>query len=236
MTDFVRFYAGYDEEGRLQRHRTEFAVTTFVLDRLVTARDRILDIGAGTGTYSVHFASMGCSVVAVDAVASHVATLRANLESLPTLDVQALVGDARDLSAFAEHDFDMVLCMGPVYHASDPDAQACLGGCVAALRPDGLLVVSYVNRFQGHEDHEYAGEFVHRSFVEIEKLLARYDLTQIYHGPADGAVFRELNVLAQDEAQRLPDLHAWLDQNPNVFENDDWRDTSQHGLYVGRKA
>lgn len=48
MTDFIRFYENYDEEGRLRRHRTEFAATTYILDKLIASGDRVLDVGAGT--------------------------------------------------------------------------------------------------------------------------------------------------------------------------------------------
>ena len=236
MTDFIQFYTHYDEEGRLKRHRTEFVATTYVLDQLILAGARVLEVGAATGAYSIHFATRGCSVVALDAMARHIDTLRAKLQSLPHLEVQALVEDARDLSAFAAHDFDAVLCMGPVYHVSDLDAKVCLDGCIAALKPEGLLAVSYVNTFQGYERHKYVEEFVHRTPTEIEALLASYDLDRICHVPTDGVVFGELNVITQEESGRLAKLHEWLDQNQGVFKNEIWPDTSIHGLYVGRKS
>ena len=236
MTDFIRFYTDYDEEGRLKRHRTEFVVTTYVLDKLIPAGVRILEVGAATGAYSIHFATRGCAVVAIDAMASHIDTLRTRIESLPHLEIQASTGDARDLSAFAAQNFDAVLCMGPVYHVSDLEARTCFDGCIAALKPGGLLAVAYVNSFRGYEREKFAGEFVHRSPVEIEALLASYNLNRICHVPTDGAVFGELNVMAQEEPEQPAKLHEWLDQNPGVFENETWPDTSIHGLYVGRKV
>jgi len=63
MKDFVRFYTEYDEDGRLQRHGTEFASTTYILDKHIRKGLHILDVGSGTGAYSLYYAEKGCSVV-----------------------------------------------------------------------------------------------------------------------------------------------------------------------------
>ena len=61
MKDFVQFYTEYDEDGRLQRHRTEFASTTYVLNNYIRAGFHVLDVGAGTGAYSFYYTRKGCS-------------------------------------------------------------------------------------------------------------------------------------------------------------------------------
>ncbi|NKB70237.1 MAG: methyltransferase domain-containing protein [Candidatus Latescibacteria bacterium] len=234
MTDFVQFYQTYDEEARLQRHREEFVATTYLLDPLFPPRARILEIGAATGTYSLHWAGQGHRLVAVDAVAHHIGQLRAKLAGQPHLAIDPHLGDARDLSQFAGGNFDAVLCMGPVYHLNAKDVRTTLQGCLAALAPGGLLAVAYVNKFRGFQSHKYATEFVNYSPDELEALLAPYALGRLCHAPTDGPVLDDLIHLAQKGAP-LADLHRWLNERPEVMSDESWPAKSVHGLYVGRK-
>ncbi|MBA7653177.1 Ubiquinone biosynthesis O-methyltransferase [subsurface metagenome] len=146
MKDFIRFYTEYDEDGRFQgRYRTEFASTTYVLDKYIRKGFHILDVGAGTGAYSLYYAEKGCSVVAVDAVPKHIEILCSKLQSQPNLDIQAHLADIRDLCLPLPAKFDVVLFMGPVYHMPKQDINRCLGTCLQVLKRGGILAVSYVN-------------------------------------------------------------------------------------------
>ena len=129
MRDFVQYYTEYDEDGRLQRHRTEFVSTTYVLDKFIREDFHILDVGAGTGAYSFYYAEKGCSVVAIDAVPKYIEILRTKLQSQPELDIKAQVADIRDFSLPLTTDFDVVLFMGPVYHVPQQDIRHCLHIC-----------------------------------------------------------------------------------------------------------
>ena len=156
MSDFVQYYTEYDEEGRLQRHRTEFASTTYVLDKYIQTGFRILDIGAGTGPYSFYYAEKGCSVLAIDPVPKYIEMLHSKLQSQPDLDIKAYVADIRDPSLPLTTDFDAVLFMGPVYHVPQQDIRDCLNTCLRVLKKDGILAVSYVNTYEGYEIDIYA--------------------------------------------------------------------------------
>ena len=64
-----QFYDGFaaQEWGRLERHRTEFAVTMRALrDWLPPAPATILDIGGGPGRYSIALAQLGYDVTLLD--------------------------------------------------------------------------------------------------------------------------------------------------------------------------
>ena len=65
------YYNNYDEESRLVRDKThtiEFITTTKFIDKYLKDGDRILEIGAGTGRYTIHYALKGFEVDAVELV------------------------------------------------------------------------------------------------------------------------------------------------------------------------
>lgn len=112
------------EWDRLERHRTEFAVTCRVLAEFLSPPPgRILDIGGGPGRYALHLTQQGYEVLLLD-------ISRRSLDLAIEKSVAAgvylpppLQGDALrlpDRAAEATEDFtgvfDAVLLMGPLYH------------------------------------------------------------------------------------------------------------------------
>ncbi|HEX8086994.1 MAG TPA: class I SAM-dependent methyltransferase [Solirubrobacteraceae bacterium] len=80
---------------------------------------RVLDPGAGDGAFAVRLAEDGADVVAVDGRAEHVARIRALVQEHDA-SVMVIHSDVRDLRA--EHAaFDVVLCLGLLYHLPLPD-------------------------------------------------------------------------------------------------------------------
>ena len=235
MKDFIQYYTEYDEDGRLQRHKTEFVSTTYILDKFILKGFHILDVGAGTGAYSLYYAEKGCSVVAIDAVPRYIEILRSKLQSQPNLDIEAYVADIRDFALPLTKDFDVVLFMGPVYHVPQPEIRGCLNTCLRVLKEDGILAVSYVNTYEGHENDRYAEMMIFYSPSEIEQLLTEFNLSPICHVPTDGVVFGELNELAHKQQKEIGELHTWLDKNQYILYYSQWTSSSVHGLYVGRK-
>lgn len=75
------FYDRYDEEGRTARSRhgqLEFRTTMAYIHRFADLGSRILEVGAGTGRYSIALAKEGMEVAAVELVESNLAVLREN--------------------------------------------------------------------------------------------------------------------------------------------------------------
>ena len=72
MNELEKYYCKFNEDKRLlSRHgQVEFAVTNKYIDEIINGRKKlnIIDIGAGTGRYSVRLAEMGHNVTAVELV------------------------------------------------------------------------------------------------------------------------------------------------------------------------
>ena len=82
---------------------------------------RVLDLGAYEGGLSIELALGGAEVMAVEARHPHVAKLRFAAEALGLERVTAVEGDVRDLRALVAGPFDVVLCLGVLYHLDHPD-------------------------------------------------------------------------------------------------------------------
>jgi SAM-dependent methyltransferase len=266
MSDDVRdsrlegYYESHDESGRLSRAkstRTEFLTTVRVLDRYLASPSAILDIGAGTGCYTFHYAKLGHRVVARDPVMHNVELLRAD-PLCRELDIDAGVADARDLSEFDDDCFDAVLCLGPLYHIGDTEGRRqCIGECLRVLRPDGILAVAYINKFfvyayMVRRDRKYLEDGPREQIMdreaklaedpdalwffdtpeEVEALLSSFGVEHLTNVGTDGtSILLEDVVDAVDDAQ----FEQWLKYHYATCEEPSILGYSNHGLYVCRE-
>lgn len=79
MNKIIEYYSKSNEDERLSSNnarKIEFITTTNKLEKLMDKNLRILDVGAGTGIYSIYFAQKGHDVVSTDFVPKHVDIIR----------------------------------------------------------------------------------------------------------------------------------------------------------------
>ena len=118
----TEFYDRSDENGRLEKSRhgqLEYAITMAYIHRFLNPGARVLEVGAGTGRYSIALAKEGFDVTAVEFVESNLAALRENSCGLDL--IRSYQGDATDLCLFDDDSFDMTLVLGPMYHLFAPE-------------------------------------------------------------------------------------------------------------------
>ena len=150
MTEqIIKHYVNYDEEGRLFRdkaHLPEYLTTIRYFDRLFSPGSRILDACAGTGRYSFYLADKGHIVTACDLTPHHVNIIRTNPDAIKLADTA--VCNVLDLSRFEIDSFDVVLCMGAMYHLSSDDEKIkAIRECTRVCKPCGIVALSYLNYF-----------------------------------------------------------------------------------------
>lgn len=151
MTELEQYYNKFNEEKRLQsRHgQVEYHTTMHYihryLDLLKAGQDtdvplRIIDIGAGTGRYSVALAAEGYDVTAVELVKYNLGILKQK-----GANVKAYQGNALKLRRFADDSFDLALLFGPMYHLhTDEEHVQALSEAKRVVRPGGYILVAYV--------------------------------------------------------------------------------------------
>ena len=140
------YYNRYDEEGRLlSRHgQVEYRTTMkYIRESLAGVEDpAILEVGAGTGRYSVTLAKQGYRVTAVELIEHNLQQLCAKLDG--TEPITALQGNALDLSFLPDGAFDLTMLLGPMYHLyTRADQLRALSEAVRVTKPGGRILVAY---------------------------------------------------------------------------------------------
>lgn len=138
------FYSRKKEDERFSsKHgRIEYIVTLKYIDKYIQNRDRILEIGCGTGKYSLHYAHKGYQVDAVELIQSNLDILEQN--KLSSDNICAIQGNALDLSVYSNDLFDITLLLGPMYHLfSIENKLKCLQEAVRVTKKGGMIFVAY---------------------------------------------------------------------------------------------
>ncbi|MBQ3665776.1 MAG: methyltransferase domain-containing protein [Lachnospiraceae bacterium] len=144
MTNIEKYYNKFNEDKRLlRRHGNVEYVTSmkYIHDYLDEEKQsRIIDIGAGTGRYSVALANEGYDVTAVELVKYNLGILKSK-----GANVKAYQGNALKLSRFEDESFDMALLFGPMYHLCRfEDKVKALKEAVRVTKTGGVILVAYV--------------------------------------------------------------------------------------------
>ncbi len=143
MTDLEKYYNKFCEDKRLtRRHGQVEYVTSMKYIHKYLGEDKsakILDVGAGTGRYSVSLAEEGYDVTAVELVKYNLGILKSKKSS-----VKAYQGNAMNLSRFDDDSFDMTLVFGPMYHLfAFEDKLKVLQEAKRVTKKGGHILVAY---------------------------------------------------------------------------------------------
>lgn len=146
MSYLEEYYNSYNEEGRLlSRHGQVEYLTTMKYIRECLAgvsEPAVLEVGAGTGRYSVTLAKQGYNVTAVELVPHNLEILKAKLDG--SEPITALQGNALDLSFLPDASFDLTMLLGPMYHLyTREDKLKALFEAVRVTKPGGFILVAY---------------------------------------------------------------------------------------------
>ena len=111
----VTYYNKFNEDKRLtHRHGiVEFNTTMHYLKKYLKKykNPKILDVGAGTGAYTIPLYEMGYDIKALELVKHNLMYIK---KKNSMIDVYQ--GNAINLKKFKDNEFDMVLLFGPMYH------------------------------------------------------------------------------------------------------------------------
>ncbi|MCR5809643.1 MAG: methyltransferase domain-containing protein [Clostridiales bacterium] len=146
MSLLEEYYNSRDEDSRLmsQHGRVEYLTTMKYVHECLArfTSPRILEVGAGTGRYSIALAREGYSVTAVELVPHNLEVLRSKLDG--SEPITAMQGNALDLSAFPDGSFDITMLLGPMYHLyTEEDKLQALSEAVRVTKPGGYILVAY---------------------------------------------------------------------------------------------
>ena len=142
--NLITYYNKFNEDKRLKtRHgQIEYITTMKYLKETLDKYDnpKILDIGAGTGAYSIPWAESGFKVTAVELVKHNLKVIEAKNK-----DITLIHGNALNLSKLKDHSFDVILLFGPMYHLiSETEKIQALNETKRLLKTNGTILIQYI--------------------------------------------------------------------------------------------
>lgn len=258
-TNFIQsFYdEGMTEDTRLSKSRKgqlEYITTMHYIQKYLSAGDKILEIGAGTGAYSLALARKGHDVTAIELSEKNLEVLRQ--KSIGIKNIIPMQGDALNLSRLDDNSFDITLLFGPMYHLyEEKDHRQALNEAVRVTKSGGIIMVAFLSIHAIMLNNYLRDDFgtgIKRNFTPdfqvkhfMEQLFTGFNIDEFEN------LFKEIPVdwittLATDgileSAERREDF-ALSDEQFEVFcryhlhhcERRELLGTSSHLLYICKK-
>ena len=242
MTELEAYYNKFNEEKRLNsRHgQVEYRISMkyihIYLDEAAKrlggsgtdcrSQIRLLDIGAGTGRYSVVLAEEGYDVTAVELVRYNLGVLKKKASS-----VKAMQGNALNLKKLESASYDVTLLFGPMYHLFGFEQKLrALSEARRVTKPNGVILVAYcMNEYSvityGFKEHNVLSCMAEERFTEDFKTISSpdklYDYMRIEDIDAlnEAAGLRRIKILSPDGPANYirPFLNQLTDEEFELF-------------------
>ena len=149
----ISFYEGYTnrsgEENRATSSRSaglEFHYTKKVLNEYIDKNSRVLELGCGTGYYGIHFADKCKEYIGIDLFPPHIDIFKRKIQENGLCNLSCRVGDAINLKEIEDNSFDVVCCLGPLYHLPIVDCENVFAECKRVCKPGGIIAFAYINK------------------------------------------------------------------------------------------
>ncbi len=253
------FYSKADEDARLKKSRQgqlEYLVTMHYIHKFLKENDRVLEIGAGTGRYSIALVEEGFAVSSIELAESNLNVLKKNAKNLNNIEVYQ--GDAVNLERFSDNSFDIVLSLGPMYHLYDAQEQhKALNEAIRVTKPGGIIIIAFLSvhaiictnylydwmpAVQGLKDN-FDSDYKVRHFkeqlftgfdiAEFEDLFIDKETDHITTAAADNVL--EIAEQRPDFSLTDEEFAAFAQYQLHICEKREMLGNSSHLLYICRK-
>ena len=251
------FYDGYREDVRLEKSRhgqLEYFTTMHYINKMAAANSSVLEIGAGTGRYSIALAKKGYNVTAVELADKNLEILKKNAKEINNL--HCYQGDALDLSRFEDNCFDLTLVLGPMYHLyTKEDMLKALNEALRVTKPEGIIMTAFLSIHAIMHDDYLQGNFVEglkENFTEdfkvkhfTEQLFTGFYIDE-FEALFDTLHAKHITTIATDSILELAEMtknFAMSDEDFELFtkyhlhncERREYLGSSSHLLHICQK-
>lgn len=255
MNNIEKHYNNYSEDNRFEKdlqHKTEWILTNYWIDKYLKKGMRILEIGAGTGAYSISFATRGYQVDAIELVEHNLDILKSKVTS--DMNINARQGNALDLSRYSDNTFDLVLCLGPLYHLQNEERKKCIAEAVRVCKPGGYLFFAYISecltfvqsigrydKYLLNNKNEYNNNFEIKDSNEVftycmpekmELIMSDFKVEKLHHVSLDG-----ITRLIKEKVNNFSDeeFNIWIKYLKETSEVQSILGYSEHIMYICKK-
>lgn len=186
-------YNKFNEDKRLTRRhgQVEFITSMKYIHEYLREGDKIVDIGAGAGRYSITLKNEGYDVTAVEYVRPNIGKIKRN-----DPDLKVVEASATDLKRFKDNEFDVAIMFGPMYHLYSKEDKLKALSEAKRITKRCILVAYIMNEYAVIE---YAFKDKHYKEVK-DKLTADFHIDD-----KDGLYFQS-RLEDMDELNKLCDL------------------------------
>lgn len=247
-----------NEDTRLdQKHRKlEFLTTDRYVQKYLKPNCRILEVGAGTGRYSLYYASQGYKVNSIEYVQHNLDVLKSKITD--NMNIVAEQGDAIDLSRFEDNIFDIVLVLGPLYHLyTEEEINKCINEAKRVCKNNGIMMFAYLPNdsiminwalLKGHLKFGYDNKRFDQNFKiisepseimrtfyidELEKIMNSNNIEKINNISTSGVAPHFRNIIDNLSEE---EFEIWKNYHFSSCERKEVQGYSTHMLYIGKKA
>ena len=254
LTRVETIYENFDEDMRLQSNvgKLEFITTVKYIEDYLKKGDKILDLGAGTGAYSLYFANRGYDVTAVELLEKHSQqiSVKYNDDNLEVITADAL----KFITNLPDNSMEIILCFGPIYHLIKREERIeMLKECRRVVKEDGKVFISIINHDNVIivETFRYSGvamldrndlpntnfrieniPFIFHTLDEFKEMLEESNLKLekliAQNGIAE-TVSEKLNEFSDEHFKK------WLDFHLHICEKPEFQGISSHNLFICSK-
>ena len=248
----------YTEDNRLTKdktHQVELITTLKYIDKYLNEGDRILEVGAGTGIYSLHYAKRGYQVDSLELVKDNLDILKSKITS--DMNINAIQGNALDLSMYEDNTFDVTLVLGPLYHLfKKEEIDKVVEEAIRVTKPGGLIYYAFIladltminwgfekgnlipnmgnmitDDYKVINKEEYIFYLTYMS--EIKKLMQEHDTLEVVTYVATDGVGRVMNDVINEMDEDT--YKHYINYHLSICEREDLIGYSGHVLAITKK-
>lgn len=256
MKEVINYYNTYDEDRRLTRKSRlpEYLITMKYIKKYLKPNSKILEIGAGTGRYSIALADMGYEIDAVELVPHNIEIMQKKVKSEHRINIYQ--GNACDLSFVESESYDIVLLLGPMYHLfNNEDKHKAICEAIRAAKKGAVIFASYCNNdtcmykmFAKHKmlkliDDGLVDESFHAKSIpnmifelyrksDIDNLMKDYNVTRLHFVGVD-----MLSYIFDNKFDKLKkrEFEVYMEFLESICEREDLVGFSIHMLDIFKK-
>ena len=187
------YYNKFNENKRLDhRHgQVEYITSVKYIHQYLNKGDKIIDIGAGAGRYSIELKKEGYDVTAVEYVRPNIGKIKIN-----DPDLKVIEASATNLSMFDDNTFDVAIMFGPMYHLYSKEDK------LKALNEAKRITKKYI--FVTYIMNEYS--VIEYAFKDNHYKEIKNKLDDSYHIDDPDALFFQSRLEDMDELNKLTNL------------------------------